>query len=79
MVCIKKISFFLPEKLLNSKWNHGILTFLLNFCGFQFSISAINDTDSKNQWQPLAPTKEAQASFVTPTLLMHLYMFGHNS
>ncbi|XP_022845794.1 uncharacterized protein LOC111368655 isoform X3 [Olea europaea var. sylvestris] len=25
-----------------------------------FSISAINDTDSKNQWQPLAPTKEAQ-------------------
>ncbi|KAL7159263.1 hypothetical protein ABFS83_01G016200 [Erythranthe nasuta] len=25
-----------------------------------FSIAAINDTDSKNQWQPLAPTKEAQ-------------------
>ncbi|KAL2548434.1 Tetratricopeptide repeat (TPR)-like superfamily protein [Forsythia ovata] len=25
-----------------------------------FSISAINDTDSKNQWQPLTPTKEAQ-------------------
>ncbi|KAL3650774.1 hypothetical protein CASFOL_007177 [Castilleja foliolosa] len=25
-----------------------------------FSISAINDTDSRNQWQPLAPTKEAQ-------------------
>ncbi|XP_011081728.1 uncharacterized protein LOC105164707 [Sesamum indicum] len=25
-----------------------------------FSIAAINDTDSRNQWQPLAPTKEAQ-------------------
>ncbi|CAI9277317.1 unnamed protein product [Lactuca saligna] len=25
-----------------------------------FSIAAINDTDSKNQWEPLAPTKEAQ-------------------
>ncbi|KAI3468164.1 hypothetical protein Pfo_024827 [Paulownia fortunei] len=28
-----------------------------------FSIAAINDTDSRNQWQPLAPTKEAQARF----------------
>ncbi|GAB2250906.1 hypothetical protein Droror1_Dr00017156 [Drosera rotundifolia] len=25
-----------------------------------FSIAAINDTDSKEQWEPLAPTKEAQ-------------------
>ncbi|CAA0824266.1 Tetratricopeptide repeat (TPR)-like superfamily protein [Striga hermonthica] len=25
-----------------------------------FSIAAINDTESRNQWQPLAPTKEAQ-------------------
>ncbi|XP_071917630.1 calcineurin-binding protein 1 isoform X2 [Coffea arabica] len=25
-----------------------------------FSIAAINDTDSKKQWEPLAPTKEAQ-------------------
>ncbi|XP_051137267.1 calcineurin-binding protein 1 [Andrographis paniculata] len=25
-----------------------------------FSISAINDSDSRKQWQPLAPTKEAQ-------------------
>eukprot|EP01018_Ginkgo_biloba_P039569 Gb_33410 [translate_table: standard] len=25
-----------------------------------FSIAAINDTDSKSQWEPLAPTKEAQ-------------------
>lgn len=25
-----------------------------------FSIAAINDTDSRNLWQPLAPTKEAQ-------------------
>ncbi|KAJ0768780.1 putative tetratricopeptide-like helical domain superfamily, histone transcription regulator 3/CABIN1 [Helianthus annuus] len=25
-----------------------------------FSIAAINDTDSKDQWEPLAPTKEAQ-------------------
>ncbi|RDX73277.1 hypothetical protein CR513_47141, partial [Mucuna pruriens] len=30
---------------------------------FQFSIAAINDTDSKSQWEPLAPTKEAQARF----------------
>ncbi|KAL0304880.1 UNVERIFIED_CONTAM: Calcineurin-binding protein 1 [Sesamum calycinum] len=29
-----------------------------------FSIAAINDTDSRNQWQPLAPTKEAQARFL---------------
>ncbi|KAK9077678.1 hypothetical protein SSX86_006015 [Deinandra increscens subsp. villosa] len=27
---------------------------------FQFSIAAINDTDTKDQWEPLAPTKEAQ-------------------
>ncbi|KAG6388010.1 hypothetical protein SASPL_153207 [Salvia splendens] len=26
-----------------------------------FSFAAINDTDSRNTWQPLAPTKEAQA------------------
>ncbi|KAG8375629.1 hypothetical protein BUALT_Bualt10G0120200 [Buddleja alternifolia] len=25
-----------------------------------FSITAINDTETRNQWQPLAPTKEAQ-------------------
>ncbi|XP_073129413.1 calcineurin-binding protein 1-like isoform X1 [Henckelia pumila] len=25
-----------------------------------FSFAAINDTDSRNEWQPLAPTKEAQ-------------------
>nr|KAJ0215131.1 hypothetical protein LSAT_V11C300145270 [Lactuca sativa] len=30
--------------------------------GKDFSIAAINDTDSKNQWEPLAPTKEAQAN-----------------
>lgn len=30
---------------------------------FQFSFAAINDTDSRNNWQPLAPTKEAQARF----------------
>ncbi|KAK3012592.1 hypothetical protein RJ639_009245, partial [Escallonia herrerae] len=30
---------------------------------FGFSIAAINDTDSKGQWEPLAPTKEAQALF----------------
>ncbi|PNY03770.1 TPR repeat protein [Trifolium pratense] len=29
-----------------------------------FSIAAINDTDSKCQWEPLAPTKEAQARLV---------------
>ncbi|KAJ0030881.1 hypothetical protein Pint_12896 [Pistacia integerrima] len=27
----------------------------------EFSITAINDTDSRGQWEPLAPTKEAQA------------------
>ncbi|GER25614.1 tetratricopeptide repeat protein [Striga asiatica] len=30
-----------------------------------FSIAAINDTESRNQWQPLAPTKEAQARALT--------------
>lgn len=32
-----------------------------------FAISAINDTDSKNQWEPLAPTKEAQEFHLTQT------------
>jgi len=32
----------------------------------QFSIAAINDTDSKEQWEPLAPTKEAQARISLP-------------
>lgn len=32
-----------------------------------FSIAAINDTDSKEQWEPLAPTKEAQEFHLTQT------------
>ncbi|XP_024034342.1 uncharacterized protein LOC18055037 isoform X1 [Citrus clementina] len=32
-----------------------------------FSIAAINDTDSTGQWEPLAPTKEAQESHLTQT------------
>ncbi|OMO66888.1 Tetratricopeptide-like helical [Corchorus capsularis] len=32
-----------------------------------FSIAAINDTDSKSQWEPLAPTKEAQEFHLTQT------------
>ncbi|XVF35387.1 hypothetical protein REPUB_Repub18cG0141300 [Reevesia pubescens] len=32
-----------------------------------FSIAAINDTDSRGQWEPLAPTKEAQESHLTQT------------
>ncbi|XP_024930366.2 calcineurin-binding protein 1 isoform X2 [Ziziphus jujuba] len=32
-----------------------------------FSIAAINDTDSKGQWEPLAPTKEAQEFHLTQT------------
>ncbi|PON67874.1 Signal transduction response regulator [Parasponia andersonii] len=32
-----------------------------------FSIAAINDTDSKGQWQPLAPTKEAQEFHLSQT------------
>ncbi|XP_043721210.1 calcineurin-binding protein 1 [Telopea speciosissima] len=36
-------------------------------CLFQFSIAAINDTDSKNQWEPLAPTKEAQEFHLSKT------------
>ncbi|XVE97624.1 hypothetical protein REPUB_Repub03eG0034800 [Reevesia pubescens] len=31
------------------------------------SIAAINDTDSSGQWEPLAPTKEAQESHLTQT------------
>ncbi|GKV09994.1 hypothetical protein SLEP1_g21423 [Rubroshorea leprosula] len=30
-----------------------------------FSIAAINDTDSRGQWEPLAPTKEAQEFHLT--------------
>ncbi|XP_027356067.1 calcineurin-binding protein 1 isoform X2 [Abrus precatorius] len=32
-----------------------------------FSIAAINDTDSKSQWEPLAPTKEAQEFHLSQT------------
>ncbi|XVE70975.1 hypothetical protein DITRI_Ditri10aG0113000 [Diplodiscus trichospermus] len=32
-----------------------------------FSIAAINDTDSRGQWEPLAPTKEAQEFHLTQT------------
>lgn len=32
-----------------------------------FSIAAINDTDSKTQWEPLAPTKEAQEFHLSQT------------
>ncbi|KAJ7965908.1 Tetratricopeptide repeat (TPR)-like superfamily protein [Quillaja saponaria] len=32
-----------------------------------FSIAAINDTDSKSQWEPLAPTKEAQEFHISQT------------
>lgn len=40
-----------------------------------FSIAAINDTESKSQWEPLAPTKEAQEFRLTQTYqeaLLHL-------
>ncbi|XP_038700299.1 calcineurin-binding protein 1 isoform X1 [Tripterygium wilfordii] len=32
-----------------------------------FSIAAINDTDSREQWEPLGPTKEAQEFHLTQT------------
>ncbi|KAL3744449.1 hypothetical protein ACJRO7_013676 [Eucalyptus globulus] len=32
-----------------------------------FSISAINDTDSRGQWEPLAPSKEAQEFHISQT------------
>ncbi|KAL8161071.1 hypothetical protein V2J09_012560, partial [Rumex salicifolius] len=32
-----------------------------------FSITAINDTTSKGEWEPLAPTKEAQEFYLTQT------------
>ncbi|KAJ4708134.1 Tetratricopeptide repeat (TPR)-like superfamily protein [Melia azedarach] len=32
-----------------------------------FSIAAINDTDSRGQWEPLAPTKEAQEFHLSQT------------
>ncbi|KAK3213035.1 hypothetical protein Dsin_017741 [Dipteronia sinensis] len=32
-----------------------------------FSIAAINDTDSKRQWEPLAPTKESQEFHLSQT------------
>ncbi|KAL2956790.1 hypothetical protein AAZX31_18G106900 [Glycine max] len=34
---------------------------------FHFSIAAINDTDSKSQWEPLAPTKEAHEFHLSQT------------
>lgn len=41
----------------------------------QFSISAINDTESKGQWEPLAPTKEAQVSRLSPPFFLFLFLF----
>ncbi|KAF8407122.1 hypothetical protein HHK36_006247 [Tetracentron sinense] len=38
-----------------------------------FSISAINDTDSKGQWEPLAPTKEAQACPFPPSFSIFIF------
>ncbi|KAI3953570.1 hypothetical protein MKW92_012067, partial [Papaver armeniacum] len=32
-----------------------------------FAIAAINDTDSAAQWEPLAPTKEAQEFHLSQT------------
>jgi len=43
---------------------------------FQFSIAAINDTDLKSQWEPLAPTKEARASF-SPCVFIYSYICAH--
>jgi len=36
---------------------------LFRFFFFQFSIAAINDTESTEKWEPLAPSKEAQVFF----------------
>lgn len=50
--------------------------------GFQFSIAAINDTESISQWEPLAPTKEAQVNLFLLFRLIYLcclnYCLGLN-
>jgi hypothetical protein len=49
------------------------LTLRLSPAPSQFSIAAINESDTVGQWEPLAPTKEAQAgilfSFLPPVSL----------
>jgi hypothetical protein len=45
----------------------------------QFSIAAINESDTGGQWEPLAPTKEAQASLLPPcrpehSLFLRIYL-----
>lgn len=49
---------FLKPFHLHPVWD--VISLLLLFVNSQFSIAAINDTDSRGQWEPLAPSKEAQ-------------------
>lgn len=65
MVCKFLIFFFNPKQELGSDFSCLVSPFKYLFLvGFQFSIAAINDIDSKSQWEPLAPTKEALVGFV---------------
>ncbi|KAL2940174.1 Calcineurin-binding protein 1 [Bienertia sinuspersici] len=45
----------------------GCALLWLGHGGARFAITAINDTDTKSQWEPLAPTKEAQEFHLTQT------------
>ena len=54
---------------------HFFVEFDLNFFVFQFSIAAINDTDSKRQWEPLAPTKESQACLLLSLFVLNATRF----
>ncbi|XP_062097200.1 calcineurin-binding protein 1 isoform X2 [Humulus lupulus] len=47
----------------NPNWNRNTAFPVSNM----FSIAAINDTNSKGQWEPLAPTKEAQEFHLSQT------------
>ena len=44
--------------------SNSSLLFVLPLYRSQFSIAAINESDSGGQWEPLAPTKEAQVGIL---------------
>lgn len=57
-------------KFLFKFWSDFMVVIKSKLFVFQFSIAAINDTDSTQQWEPLAPTKEAQAPL---SLSIHIH------
>ena len=54
-----------------------VLPLSLSRARSQFSIAAINESDSGGQWEPLAPTKEAQVGILLLPSLLSLRTCHH--